>query len=116
MHPQGYARHGKTRAGTIRLRCRAYDGVFTPMPRPAGAKRSPWLHEEYQMVQMLQEHIPIRRILGHTGVNYGRMYQLLRRVHGAVRTFQGHGDASAMHCRQDGFLSLSIDRQIFGVK
>ena len=113
--PERYARYGATASGSRRLRCLCCERVFVP-GRRRGPSRQPWLFEEYQAVERLLQHTPMRRILAGTGLNAGRLYPLLHRAAAAARGRMRSGDARAGRALADGpGMALSSDRQLYAV-
>lgn len=113
LHPERYRRYG-TRGQRQRFQCGDCGSVFTPGAW-RGAPRQPWLFEEYQAVERLLQHSPMRRILQGTGLNTSRLYRLMRRSGQAIRDWMQAGDQRAGQAASTRPLTLCVDRQMYTV-
>lgn len=108
-HPDDYQRFGRTPAGSLRFRCRLCLSTVSQPVRASLRLRRPEKTE--QILTLLINKMPMRRLCEAAGVRPETLYQRIRRLGAQCRSFMAAHEAPFLREAQFERLHLAIDRQ-----
>ncbi|UEX77991.1 IS1 family transposase [Sediminicurvatus halobius] len=112
--PDAYYRHGKTRQGTPRFRCRACGQTFVTQGRrrPQRAGERPYRTE--QVVKALLNSMPINRIIEIFSIHPQTIYDIIDRAYEACLVFAAEREIQlGAKAAGRGDLYIATDRQSY---
>lgn len=108
-HTTSYQRFGTTRAGSLRLRCKACRRLFSVPVSLTPRQKRPDLNA--QIYQLLINKLPMRRICEVAGVTPDTLYTKLRFLHERVVRFMQTIESPQFATSELPDLLVSVDRQ-----
>lgn len=107
--PGAYQRFGKTKAGSIRLRCKVCSHVFS-LPAKASLRQRQ-SHKNTMILKLLLSKVPMRRILDIEEISPKTLYQRIGFFHQQVTAFVANRERRLLDGMKIERLFLEVDRQ-----